>query len=138
MPLIAVDVIRGHDETHLTTLLDGIHDAVVEALAVPDTDRYQILTQHEPLEIRALDTGLGYTRSQNLTIIRVISKARPEAAKQRLYALIAQNLHARLGIGGDDIIISIAENTDADWSFGGGRAQFLTGDLPNTPDESTK
>lgn len=136
MPFIAVDVIRGHDETHLTALLDGVHDAVVEALAVPDTDRYQILTQHEPFEIRAQDTGLGYTRSQNLTMIRVISKARPEAAKQRLYALIAQNLHERLGIGGDDIIVSIAENTGADWSFGRGRAQFLTGDLPDTPEES--
>jgi hypothetical protein len=27
-------VIRGHDETCLTTLLDSVHDAVVEAFAV--------------------------------------------------------------------------------------------------------
>ncbi|WP_080796505.1 tautomerase family protein [Corynebacterium pacaense] len=129
MPLIAVHVIKGHDEAYLTTLLDTIHEAMVEAFEVPDTDRYQLLSQHEPFEIRALDTGLGYTRGPNLTIIRIISKARPESAKQRLYELVADRLATALGISGDDIIISLVENSDADWSFGRGRAQFLTGEL---------
>lgn len=75
MPLIVVDTIRGHEESRLTAVLDGIHDAVVEAFSVPATDLYQVLTQHEPFELRALDTGLGYTRSRDLTIVRVISKA---------------------------------------------------------------
>jgi len=133
MPLIAVDVIRGHDETHLTTLLDGIHAAVVEALGVPTTDLYQILTQHEPFELRALDTSLGYTRTRDLTIVRIVSKARPERAKQRLYELIAHNLHERVGLDGDDLVVSVVENGAADWSFGRGRAEFLTGDLPDAP-----
>jgi hypothetical protein len=30
----------------------------------------------------------------------------------------------------DDLIVSITENGAADWSFGGGVAQFLTGALP--------
>jgi len=65
MRLIIVDVIRGHDESHLTTLLDSIHDAVVDAFEVPAADRYQVLTQYEPFEIRALDTGLGFPRSRS-------------------------------------------------------------------------
>lgn len=28
-----------------------------------------------------------------------------------------------------DLIVSITENSDEDWSFGHGRAQFLTGEL---------
>ncbi len=28
-----------------------------------------------------------------------------------------------------DLIVSITENGDADWSFGAGRAQFVTGEL---------
>lgn len=130
MPLITVDVVRGHDETYLTTLLDAIHDAVVDAFAVPDTDRYQILHQHEPFELRALDTGLGYTRTDQLTIIQVTSKTRTIHAKQRLYEQIAAQLGTRLGINSDDVIVTIVDNTAADWSFGRGRAQFLTGDLP--------
>ncbi|MGK9221172.1 MULTISPECIES: tautomerase family protein [unclassified Microbacterium] len=134
MPLIIVDVIRGQDEPYLTTLLDSIHDAVVEAFDVPATDRYQVLTQHEPFELRALDTDLGYTRTDNLTVIRVVSKARTPSAKETLYELIARNVRDRLGIDGDDVIVSVVENSDADWSFGHGRAQFLTGELPGSED----
>ncbi|MGP9723052.1 tautomerase family protein [Corynebacterium sp. AOP40-9SA-29] len=129
MPLIITDVLRGHDQDYLTALLDGIHEAVVDAFQVPDTDRYQILNQHEPFEMRMLDTGLGYTRGENLTVIRVISKTRDTKAKQRLYELVVARLHDRLGINGDDVIVAVTENGDADWSFGGGRAQFLVGDL---------
>jgi len=50
-----------------------------------------------------------------------------------LYELIAQRLHSRLGLNGEDIIVTIVENTGADWSFGQGRAQFLTGELPDAP-----
>ncbi|KAB1656354.1 tautomerase family protein [Pseudoclavibacter chungangensis] len=132
MPLIAVHVLKGHDETYLTSLLDTIHEAVVEAFEVPETDRYQVLTQHEPFEIRALDTGLGFTRSDRLTIVRVISKARPEAAKERLYALLAQKLDETPGVPPEDLVVSVVENSSADWSFGAGRAQFLTGELPTS------
>ena len=129
MPLVQIDVIRGHDETYLRDLMTLVHEAVVEAFEVPATDRYQILSQHEPFEICALDTGLGYDRSTQLVIIRVTSKARPEPAKAKLYTLIAESASARLGISGDDIIVTVVENGDADWSFGRGRAQFLTGEL---------
>ncbi len=45
MPLIiTADVIRGQDKARLDTLLEGIHAAVVEALGVPDTERYRSLT----------------------------------------------------------------------------------------------
>ena len=129
MPLVLVDVIRGHDEARLRELMDLVHDAVVTAFDVPDTDRYQILTQHEPFEIHALDTGLGFTRTRDLAIIRLVSKQRSEGAKQRLYELIAQHAESRLGISTDDLIVTIVENGAADWSFGQGVAQFLTGDL---------
>ena len=33
------------------------------------------------------------------------------------------------GIEPNDIVVSVVTNADADWSFGHGRAQFLTGEL---------
>ncbi|TVY90875.1 putative tautomerase [Lachnellula willkommii] len=33
------------------------------------------------------------------------------------------------GVPGTDLIISCSANTREDWSFGMGRAQFITGDL---------
>ncbi|MBD8608561.1 tautomerase family protein [Aeromicrobium sp. CFBP 8757] len=130
MPLVMVDTIRGeYDETQLRTLLDAVQDAVVEAFDVPTTDRYQILTQHEPFELVALDTGLGIERSDRLVMIRLSSKARTQEAKVTLYEALARNLADRLDISGNDLVVTINENGDADWSFGHGTAQFLTGDL---------
>ncbi len=130
MPLAMIDTIRGqYDETQLRTLMDAVQDAVVEAFDVPDTDRYQILTQHEPFELVALDTGLGITRSERLVIVRFVSKARTEDAKVALYRALARHLKDRLDIGGEDLVVSITENGDADWSFGHGTAQFVTGEL---------
>jgi len=130
MPMVMVDTIRGeYDETQLRTLLDAVQDAVVEAFDVPESDRYQILTQHEPFELVALDTGLGIERSNRLVMIRLSSKARTQEAKVALYEALARNLADRLDISGNDLVVTINENGDADWSFGHGTAQFLTGDL---------
>jgi hypothetical protein len=38
-------------------------------------------------------------------------------------------LQQKCGIAPSDVMVSIVENTDADWSFGNGEAQFLTGKL---------
>lgn len=130
MPLVMIDTIRGrYDETELLTMLDAVQDAVVEAFGVPDTDRYQILTQHEPFELVALDTGLGIERSERLVIVRLSSKQRTDDAKVALYRLLAEKLHERIGLAGSDLVVSVTENGDADWSFGHGRAQFVTGEL---------
>jgi phenylpyruvate tautomerase PptA (4-oxalocrotonate tautomerase family) len=129
MPLIIIDVITGRSEAELRTLLDTVHEAMVAAFGVPDSDRYQILTEHEPHQLVASDTGLGLTRTEDLVILRFISRARPEAAKQRLYQLLAAGLESACGLSPDDLIVSITENGAADWSFGGGVAQFLTGAL---------
>lgn len=50
-------------------------------------------------------------------------------ARRTLYRALARNLKDRLDIGGEDLVVSITENGDADWSFGHGTAQFLTGEL---------
>jgi 4-oxalocrotonate tautomerase len=49
--------------------------------------------------------------------------------KEKFYELLASNLAERSGVDPADLIVSITENDDEDWSFGHGRAQFLTGEL---------
>jgi hypothetical protein len=49
--------------------------------------------------------------------------------KEKFYELLASNLAERCGLDPADLIVSITENDDDDWSFGYGRAQFLTGEL---------
>ena len=129
MPLLKFDLIAGRSDEQLRTLLDTAHLAMVEAFDVPQRDRYQCVTQHRPNELVLEDTGLGYTRSSDVVLLTVVSRPRPEPQKVTFYRFLAERLQANCGLSPDDLIISLVENTDADWSFGQGRAQFLTKEL---------
>ncbi|MBG9792550.1 tautomerase [Paenibacillus dendritiformis] len=129
MPMLRFDVIEGRNEQELRQLLDAAHEAMVEAFDVPYNDRYQIVHQHPAHEMIIEDTGLGLKRTKNLVIISLVSKARTNAQKERLYALLTERLELACGISPDEVMISITENGPADWSFGRGEAQFLTGKL---------
>jgi phenylpyruvate tautomerase PptA (4-oxalocrotonate tautomerase family) len=129
MPLLYVDLIEGRNPAEIRSLLDAIHDAVVEAFGVPPRDRYQVVHTHPSQELVAWDTGLGIERSDKLVVLHVVSRRRTSEMKKRFYELAAANLSARCGLDPADLIVSITENGDDDWSFGHGRAQFLTGEL---------
>jgi hypothetical protein len=43
--------------------------------------------------------------------------------------MLAKELEAQCDLPGSDLIISVTGNEKEDWSFGHGRAQFLTGEL---------
>lgn len=49
--------------------------------------------------------------------------------KQAFHARVVRYLGERAGIEPQDVMVSMVENGDPDWSFGFGRAQFLTGEL---------
>ena len=129
MPLLKIDVIKGRSDEVLSKLLNTIHDAMVEAFEVPVRDRYQILTEHEPSRLIIQDTGLGFLRTDNVVVITAISRPRPAEMKQKFYDLVAQRLALDCGVSSQDLMISMIINSDEDWSFGLGQAQFLTGVL---------
>ena len=129
MPLLYVDLIEGRSPSEVRALLDAIHETVVEAFGVPERDRYQVVHTHPAHEIVTQDTGLGIERSDRQVILHVVSRRRQRELKQKFYELLASRLADRCGLDSADLIVSITENDDEDWSFGYGRAQFLTGEL---------
>ncbi|MBO9098234.1 MULTISPECIES: tautomerase family protein [unclassified Rhizobium] len=129
MPLIKINVVRGRSPAETSQLLDTIHHTVVTAFNVPERDRYQLLNEYEPSHLKALDTGLDIQRSEKFILIEVVTRPRSREEKLNFYELMAKALHDSCGIASSDVMISIIENSDEDWSFGMGRAQFVTGEL---------
>ncbi|OMC29825.1 tautomerase family protein [Mycobacterium colombiense] len=129
MPLLYIDLIEGRSPSEVRALLDAIHETVVEAFGVPERDRYQVVHTHPIHEIVTLDTGLGIDRSSRQVVLHMVSRRRPRELKQKFYELLASRLADRCGLDPADLIVSVTENDDEDWSFGHGRAQFLTGEL---------
>ena len=129
MPLVKIDLVEGRTSEEVTALMDTIQDCVVEAFGVPDDDRYQIVTEHKPDRMVIRDTGLGFERTDKVTVVHVFTSPRTPAIKKTLYSLLAERLQERCGIPPSDLVVSLATNGTDDWSFGDGEAQYLTGRL---------
>jgi hypothetical protein len=128
MPFVRVDAYEGRSKQEVGNLLDAIHRAVLSALGVPARDRYQLYQEHCESNFIVQDTGLNIGRTRKVVFISVTSRQRTEQQKTNLYTKLVEEL-APCGIEQNDIVVCIFTNSDADWSFGNGRAQFLTGEL---------
>ncbi len=129
MPLVRIDLNRGRSPEGVRALADTVQEVMLEVFAAPQRDRYQVIHQHDPGEIICADTGLGLERTDGIVIVAVTYQGRVRAQKEALYAALAQRLEERGLVRGEDLVVSLTENTTEDWSFGLGRAQFLTGEL---------
>ncbi|ACK83266.1 tautomerase family protein [Methylorubrum extorquens] len=129
MPLMRFDLIEGRSDAELKALLDAAYEAMLEAFQVPPGDRYQIVTEHKPSRMIVEDTGLDIPRTRNVVVVQMITRPRGREKKELFYRLLTEKLQAACGIAPADVMVSTVENTDEDWSFGHGRAQFLTGEL---------
>ncbi|UPJ62173.1 tautomerase family protein [Bradyrhizobium sp. 192] len=129
MPFLRFDLIEGRSDAEIQRLLDVTHEVLVETLHVPPRDRYQVVHQHPKSSIVALDTGLDINRTHKLVMLQLTSRPRDKASKLEFYRVLAERLSSSCGVAPTDLMISFVINADEDWSFGMGRAQFVTGEL---------
>ena len=129
MPLVRIDALEGRSSNDIKCLLDAVHRAVMSAFKVPQRDRYQIYHGHPESNFIVEDTGLGIERTKNVVVVTVFSRPRTQEAKQAFYSDLCQELETSCGLNPSDVVVCVVPNTDSDWSFGNGRAQFITGEL---------
>lgn len=126
MPLVRID--HSENRTNSAEIADAVHSAIVGVYGIPSRDRFQVISARPAGTIVAQDAGLGFERTDPVVIQIFTQRGRADAAKQRLYAEIARRLE-EVGVDGADVFIGYVENGPQDWSFGFGRAQYLTGEL---------
>ncbi|PCN49487.1 tautomerase family protein [Curtobacterium sp. 'Ferrero'] len=129
MPLVRIDLITGRTPEEVRAIADAVHQAIVDEYGIPARDRFQVVTEHPATHIIAEDAGLGFERTEGVVMIQVFTQAgRSDEAKQALYATVHDRL-AAVGVASEDVFIGYVENGPQDWSFGFGRAQYVTGEL---------
>jgi len=127
MPLVRIDLSGSRSPLAVKLIADAVHDAIVGQFGIPVRDKFQIINTSST--VVAEDAGLGFDRSEGVVMIQIFTqRGRSQAAKQNLYAAIAGNLE-EVGVAPEDVFIGYFENGPEDWSFGFGRAQYLTGEL---------
>lgn len=129
MPLVRITQQDVRTPEQSRQLADLVQEVMLELFDAPPGDRYQIIETLPVGSIIAEDTGLGIERSDGVVILHITQQGRGTAQKQAIFSALAERLAAVDLVRPEDLIISVVHNDREDWSFGHGRAQFLTGEL---------
>ncbi|MGZ7209199.1 MAG: tautomerase family protein [Methanobacterium sp.] len=114
-PLVKIEILKGKSEEYKKALLDGIHDALVESIKIPDNDRFQRLYELEEDNFEYPDT-----KTDNVTIIEIVMfQGRSIDSKKALYESIICKLDLDPGIDGEDITIVLHESPLENWGIRG-------------------
>jgi len=113
MPLVHVHLARGRSAAQRAAILDGIHDALVQAFRIPAHDRNQVLHQHDPEDFQA-------HRGPGAVFVEITAfPGRSPTAKKALYAALVRNL-AGAGVDPAVLLTVLHEPPLESWGIRGG------------------
>jgi phenylpyruvate tautomerase PptA (4-oxalocrotonate tautomerase family) len=115
MPIVRIEILSGKPLNYKKAIMDGIHQALVDAIKIPDRDRRQCLYELSNEDFERLG------RSDKYTIIQItMFKGRSFESKKMLYREIVGNLSQNPGIPGSEITIILNELPLENWGIRGG------------------
>ena len=104
---------------------DAVHDAMVETIAVPVDDKFQVITQHPAGAIVCTPEYLGVKHTARALFIQIfLAPGRTLQQKRALYAKIAKDVSHAADVSPSDVLISLVETLRENWSFGDGVAHY--------------
>ena len=125
MPLVRITLKEGHSVEERRAISDGIYEAMLETIKMPEHDRFHVILEHSSENVIADETYLNIARTGNTVFVEItLLRGRTIEVKKALYRQIVERLSANHGIPKEDILIVLTENDAADWSFGMGEAQY--------------
>ena len=126
MPLVRIDISKTASRERVRDVGNAVYNAMVAVAHVPENDRFQVITRHDPDEIIYPEQGyLGINYTPDLIIIQVTwLNGRSIEVKKKFFQDIAEEIHAKQGVRKQDIWISLVDASAEDWSFGNGEMQY--------------
>jgi phenylpyruvate tautomerase PptA (4-oxalocrotonate tautomerase family) len=126
MPFVRISLRQGTSPEYRKALADGVHRAMVETIAIPPDDRFQVITEY-PLDGLLYDPqDLGVHRPDRMVLVQItLSFGRKPQQKRKLYKRIAEILAEAPGLLPQDLLINLVETSWENWSFGNGEAQYM-------------
>lgn len=115
MPLVRIEIVKGKSKEFKKTLLDSVHEGLVEAFGIEDWDRFQRI-----VEIDKDDFELPEGKTENFMIIEMtVFPGRTCEQKRDAIEKITGKISDRLSILPTDIFIIFNEPSLENWGTGG-------------------
>jgi len=125
MPLVRIALREGRSAVYKKQIADGVHQAMVDALAIPADDRFQVISEHSADNLIYDPQYLGIKRTDRVVLIQItLSAGRKPGQKRALYKRITELLAKSPGVRPEDVVINLVEVAWENWSFGNGVAQY--------------
>jgi 4-oxalocrotonate tautomerase len=125
MPFVSISLRTGTSAEYRRAIADGVHQAMVEAIAIPADDRFQVISEYSAENLIYDSQYLGVQRSDRVVLIQItLSAGRKPAQKRALYKRITEFLAKHPGVRPEDVVIHLVEVVWENWSFGNGVAQY--------------
>jgi phenylpyruvate tautomerase PptA (4-oxalocrotonate tautomerase family) len=125
VPFVRISVPVSTPEAMCRAIPGAVHRALVDAIGIPEGDRFQLVTRYPAADGFFDPHYLGIARQDVVAVEITLARGRSDERKRALYRRITDEL-AAAGIRGQDVFITLTENGPADWSVGDGQAQLLT------------
>lgn len=121
MPFVRTALPHGTEPNRKHNIVKGIHEALVEAIGMPEDELFNLVTEYRDGDFFFNRTFNGIARSAELVVVEItMRRGRSDAMKRALYAAIARNLEAGASVSPKDVFIFMHENDYSDWSVGNG------------------
>jgi 4-oxalocrotonate tautomerase family enzyme len=115
MPLVRINIIKGKSKEFKKTLLNSVHEGLIEAFGIEDWDRFQRIA-----EIDKDDFELPEGKTENFMIIELtVFPGRTSEQKRDAIEKITRKISDRLSILPADIFIIFNEPPLENWGLGG-------------------
>ena len=126
MPFARIDLIQGHTAEFRQAAADVVYQAMCSILKAPEGDRFQVIHEHAPEDFVYDPDFLGIHRTAGCIFIQLtLVGGRSLGQKRAFYRQVADQLHERLGVRREDVVIGLVPVEREDWSFGNGEASLV-------------
>lgn len=125
MPLVRISLLEGTTPEYRKAVADGVHQAMIDAIAVPAKDRFQVITEYQKENLIYDPDYLDVKRSDKIVFVQItLSTGRKPGQKRALFKRMAELLAKSPGLRAEDLLINLVEVSWENWSFGNGEAQY--------------
>jgi phenylpyruvate tautomerase PptA (4-oxalocrotonate tautomerase family) len=121
MPFTTIEMHQGaYTPAQRQDISNALHDAMIEALAVPVDDRLHFFHELPEGSIFHDDTIFGRPRSSRLMFVTFSFNVRRAETKQALFDCAVRHLDKTAGVHEDEVVFRVLETAKENW-WGSGR-----------------
>jgi len=116
MPHVSIELHEGvYNRDQRRAISDGIHQAMIDVLAIPEDDRYHYFTEYPVGSVFRDEIAFGIPRTDKLIYITFSFNERTPEVKDALFKAVVDQVGQRAGLLPRDFIIRILETARENW-----------------------